>query len=178
MGTEGMKASLISREVIADSIELVARGHLFDGIVCLVGCDKTIPAGAMALGRLDVPGLILYNGTIYPGTYKGQRNATVVSVYEAIGQYRAGKISLDDLYEIENVACPGAGACGGQFTANTMSTAMEFLGISPAGLNDVPATDPAKHEAAYESGRIAMRLVRDDIRPSQIITRDARENAA
>ena len=138
MGTEGMKASLISREVVANSIELVVRGHLLDGVVCLVGCDKTTPGAAMALGRLDVPGLILYNGTIYPGTYKGQRNATVVSVYEAIGQYRAGKITLDDLYEIENVACPGAGACGGQFTANTMSTAMEFLGYQPGGAQRHP----------------------------------------
>jgi dihydroxy-acid dehydratase len=177
MGTEGMKASLISREVVADSIELVVRGHLLDGVVCLVGCDKTTPGAAMALGRLDVPGLILYNGTIYPGTYKGQRNATVVSVYEAIGQYRAGKISLDDLYEIENVACPGAGACGGQFTANTMSTAMEFLGISPAGLNGIPAEDPAKDEAARRSGELVMDLVRADRRPSSFITRASIENA-
>src|SRR5689334_17477982 len=124
MGTEGMKASLISREVIADSIELVVRGHLMDGLVCLVGCDKTIPAAAMALGRLDVPGLVLYNGTIYPGVYKGKRNATVVTVFEAIGAYRAGKITLDELYEVENVSCPGAGACGGQFTANTMAMVM------------------------------------------------------
>src|SRR5215212_8563204 len=125
MGTEGMRASLVSREVIADSIELVARGHLFDGLVCLVGCDKTIPAAVMALARLDIPGLALYSGSIYPGTYKGKRNATVVSVFEAIGAYRAGKISLDELYEVENAACPGAGACGGQFTANTMSTVLE-----------------------------------------------------
>ncbi len=131
----------------------------------------------MALGRLDVPGLILYNGTIYPGTYKGQRNATVVSVYEAIGQYRAGKITLDELYEIENVACPGAGACGGQFTANTMSTAMEFLGISPAGLNGIPAEDPAKDEAARRSGELVMDLVRADRRPSSFITRASIENA-
>ena len=177
MGTEGMKASLISREVVADSIELVVRGHLLDGVVCLTGCDKTTPGAAMALGRLDVPGLILYNGTIYPGTYKGQRNATVVSVYEAIGQYRAGKISLDDLYEIENVACPGAGACGGQFTANTMSTAMEFLGISPAGLNGIPAEDPAKDEAARRSGELVMDLVRADRRPSEFVTRASIENA-
>jgi dihydroxy-acid dehydratase len=177
MGTEGMKASLVSREVIADSIELVVRGHLFDGVVCLVGCDKTIPAAAMALGRLDVPGLVLYNGTIYPGTYKGQRNATVVTVYEAIGAYRAGKISLEDLYEIENVACPGAGACGGQFTANTMSSVMEFLGISPAGLNGIPAEDPAKEEAARRSGELVMRLVRDDSRPSAFVTRPAIDNA-
>ena len=177
MGTEGMKASLISREVVADSIELVVRGHLLDGVVCLTGCDKTTPGAAMALGRLDVPGLILYNGTIYPGTYKGQRNATVVSVYEAIGQYRAGKISLDDLYEIENVACPGAGACGGQFTANTMSTAMEFLGISPAGRNGIPAEDPAKDEAARRSGELVMDLVRADRRPSEFVTRASIENA-
>ena len=176
MGTEGMKASLISREVIADSIELVVRGHLLDGVVCLVGCDKTIPAAAMALGRLDVPGLILYNGTIYPGVYKGQRDATVVKVFEAIGAYRAGKISLDELYEIENVACPGAGACGGQFTANTMSTVMEFLGLSPAGLNGIPAEDPAKDDAARRSGELVMDLVRRDVRPSAFITRDALEN--
>jgi dihydroxy-acid dehydratase len=176
MGTEGMKASLISREVIADSIELVMRGHLLDGLVCLVGCDKTIPAAAMALGRLDVPGLVLYNGTIYPGTYKGKRNATVVSVYEAIGAYRAGKITLDDLYEIENVACPGPGACGGQFTANTMSTVMEFIGLSPAGLNGIPAEDPDKDEAARRSGELVMDLVRRDVRPSSIVTRKALEN--
>ena len=176
MGTEGMKASLISREVIADSIELVMRGHLLDGLVCLVGCDKTIPAAAMAMGRLDVPGLILYNGTIYPGVYKGKRNATVVAVYEAIGAYRAGKISLDDLYEIENVACPGPGACGGQFTANTMSTVMEFIGLSPAGLNGIPAEDPAKDEAARQSGELVMDLVRRDVRPSSIVTRKALEN--
>jgi dihydroxy-acid dehydratase len=176
MGTEGMKASLISREVIADSIELVVRGHLLDGVVCLVGCDKTIPAAAIALGRLDVPGLILYNGTIYPGVYKGQRNATVVTVFEAIGAYRAGKVTLDELYEIENVACPGAGACGGQFTANTMSTVMEFLGLSPAGLNGIPAEDPAKDEAARRSGELVMDLVRRDVRPSAFVTREAIEN--
>ncbi len=177
MGTEGMKASLISREVVADSIELVVRGHLLDGVVCLVGCDKTTPGAAMALGRLDVPGLILYNGTIYPGTYKGERNATVVSVYEAIGKYRAGKITLDELYEIENVACPGPGACGGQYTANTMSTAMEFLGISPGGLNGIPAEDPAKDEAARRSGELVMDLVRADRRPASFITRASIENA-
>ncbi|MGH2477935.1 MAG: dihydroxy-acid dehydratase, partial [Candidatus Limnocylindrales bacterium] len=119
MGTEGMKSSLVSREVVADSIELVVRGHLLDGVVCLVGCDKTIPGAAIALGRLDVPGVVLYNGTIYPGTYKGVRDATVVTVFEAIGAYRAGKITLDELYEVEQVACPGPGACGGQYTANT-----------------------------------------------------------
>ena len=152
MGTEGMKTSLISREVIADSIELVARGHLFDGLVALVGCDKTMPGAAMALLRLDIPGLVLYNGTIYPGTYKG-RTVDVVSVYEAIGAYRAGRITLEELYEIENVACPGAGACGGQYTANTMSMVLEFLGLSPAGLNGIPAEDPAKDAAARRCGR-------------------------
>jgi len=176
MGTEGMKASLISREVIADSIELVVRGHLLDGLVCLVGCDKTIPAGAMALARLDVPGLVLYNGTIYPGTYKG-RDLTVVSVFEAVGAYRAGKMSLEELYAIESAACPGAGACGGQFTANTMSMVMEFLGLSPAGLNAIPAEDPAKDDAARKAGELAMTLVRHDVRPSQIVTRAAIENA-
>jgi len=177
MGTEGMKTSLVSRDVIADSIELVVRGHLLDGLVCLVGCDKTIPAAAMALGRLDVPGVILYNGTIYPGVYKGRRNATIVTVFEAVGAYRAGKISLEELYEIENVACPGAGACGGQYTANTMSTALEFLGLSPAGLNGIPAEDPAKEAAARRTGELAMTLVRHDIRPSSIVTREALENA-
>jgi dihydroxy-acid dehydratase len=177
MGTQGMKASLVSRDLIADSIELTARGHLFDGIVCLVGCDKTIPAAAMALGRLDIPGLVLYNGTIYPGTYKGKRNATVVTAFEAIGAYRAGKITLDELYEVENVACPGPGACGGQFTANTMSTVMEFIGLSPGGLNGIPAEDPAKDEAARRSGELVMELVERDIRPSHIVTREALENA-
>ncbi len=176
MGTEGMKASLISREVIADSIELVMRGHLLDGLVCLVGCDKTLPGAAMALGRLDVPGLILYNGTIYPGTYKG-RDLTVVSVFEAVGAYRAGKMSLEELYEIESAACPGAGACGGQFTANTMSLVLEFLGLSPAGLNGIPAEDPKKDAAARAAGELVMRLVREDIRPSSIVTRAAIDNA-
>ncbi len=176
MGSEGMKASLISREVIADSIELVVRGHLLDGVVCLVGCDKTIPAAAMALARLDVPGLALYNGTIYPGTYKGKRNATVVTVFEAIGAYRAGKMTLDELYEVENVACPGPGACGGQFTANTMSTVLEFMGLSPAGLNGIPAEDPAKDAAARTAGELVMDLVRRDVRPKDVVDRRALEN--
>jgi dihydroxy-acid dehydratase len=176
MGTEGMKASLISREVVADSIELVVRGHLLDGVVCLVGCDKTIPGASMAMARLDVPGLILYNGTIYPGTYKG-RDLTVVSVFEAVGAYRAGKIGLEELYEIESAACPGAGACGGQFTANTMSMVMEFLGLSPAGLNGIPAEDPAKDAAARTAGELAMTLVRHDIRPSHIVNRASIDNA-
>jgi dihydroxy-acid dehydratase len=177
MGTEGMRASLISREVIADSIELVVRGHLLDGLVCVVGCDKTIPAGVMALCRLDVPGLVLYNGSIAPGRFRG-RDVTIQDVFEAVGAAAAGRMSNADVHELEGVACPGAGACGGQFTANTMAMTLDFLGIGPAGLGGIPATDPAKHEAAYEAGRIAMRLVRDDIRPSQVVTRAALENAA
>ncbi len=177
MGTEGMKASLVSREVIADSIELVARGHLFDGLVCLVGCDKTIPAAVMALARLDLPGLVLYSGTIYPGVYRGQRNATIVSVFEAVGAYRAGKMSLEELREVENAACPGAGACGGQFTANTMSTALEFLGISPGGLNAIPAEDSAKEDAARRCGELVMDLLDRGVRPRDIIDRRAIDNA-
>jgi dihydroxy-acid dehydratase len=175
MGTEGMKASLVSREVVADSIETVVRGHLFDGLVCLVGCDKTIPGAAMALLRMDLPGLVLYNGTIYPGVYKG-KNADIVTVFEAVGAYRAGKITLDELYEIESVSCPGAGACGGQYTANTMSTVMEFIGLSPAGLNGIPAEDPAKDDAARRCGEIVMDLVTRDVRPSAIVDRRSLEN--
>jgi dihydroxy-acid dehydratase len=176
MGTEGMRASLVSREVIADSIELVARGHLLDGLVCLVGCDKTIPAAVMALARLDLPGLVFYNGSIAPGRFH-DRDVTIQDVFEAVGAASAGRMTPEDVRAIEDVACPGAGACGGQFTANTMATVLDFLGISPAGLNAIPATDPAKREAAFEAGRIAMRLVRDDTRPSHIITREALENA-
>jgi len=175
MGTEGMKASLVSREVVADSIETVVRGHLFDGVVCLVGCDKTIPGAAMALLRMDVPGLVLYNGTIYPGVYKG-KNADIVTVFEAVGAYRAGKITLDELYDIENASCPGAGACGGQYTANTMSTVMEFIGLSPAGLNGIPAEDPAKDDAARRCGELVMDLVTRDVRPSAIVDRRSLEN--
>jgi dihydroxy-acid dehydratase len=177
MGTEGMRASLVSREVIADSIELVARGHLLDGLVCLVGCDKTIPAAVMALARLDLPGLVLYNGSIAPGRFRG-RDVTIQDVFEAVGAHAVGKMTDADLHELEGVACPGAGACGGQFTANTMSTALDFLGISPAGLNGIPALDPSKGEAAEEAGRLVMDLLRRDVRPSQIITREALENAA
>jgi dihydroxy-acid dehydratase len=177
MGTEGMRASLVSREVIADSIELVARGHLFDGLVCLVGCDKTIPAAVMALCRLDIPGVVLYSGSIAPGRFRG-RDVTIQDVFEAVGAHAAGTMSADDLHELEGVACPGAGACGGQFTANTMSTALEFLGISPAGLNGIPALDPAKDEAAHRAGELVLELVRGDVRPSQIVTREALENAA
>jgi dihydroxy-acid dehydratase len=176
MGTEGMRASLVSREVIADSIELVARGHLLDGLVCLVGCDKTIPAAVMALARLDLPGLVLYNGSIAPGRFKG-RDVTIQDVFEAVGAHAAGSMSANDLHELEGAACPGAGACGGQFTANTMSTALDFLGISPAGLNGIPALAPAKPKAAEEAGRLVMDLLRRDVRPSQVITRDALENA-
>ena len=182
MGTEGMKASLVSREVVADSIELVARGHLFDGVVCVFGCDKTGPGSAMALGRLDIPGLALYSGTIYPGIRtlpngSTSRDATVVTVYEAIGAYRAGRISLDELYDIEAAACPGPGACGGQFTANTMSMVMEVLGLSPAGLNEIPADDDAKDAAARRCGELVMDLVRDDVRPSRFVTRGSIDNA-
>ncbi|MFN2628165.1 MAG: dihydroxy-acid dehydratase [Gaiellaceae bacterium] len=176
MGSDGMRASLVSREVIADSIELVARGHLFDGLVCLVGCDKTIPAAVMALARLDLPALVLYSGSIAPGRFRG-RNVTIQDVFEAVGAHAAGTMSAEDVHELEGVACPGAGACGGQFTANTMSTALEFLGVSPAGLNDVPALDPAKAGAAEQAGRIVLDLVRDDVRTSAILTREAIENA-
>src|SRR5436853_6016524 len=157
MGTEGMRASLVSRETIADSIELVVRGHLLDGLVCLVGCDKTIPAALMALCRLDVPGLVLYNGSIAPGRFRG-RDVTVQDVFEAVGAHAVGKMSPADVHELESVACPGAGACGGQFTANTMSTALEFLGISPGGLNGIPALHQSKNQAAKETGRLVMQL--------------------
>ncbi len=177
MGTSGMRASLVSREVIADSIETVARGHLFDGLVCLVACDKTNPAAVMALGRLDIPGVVLYTGSIAPGLFRG-REVSIGDVYEGIGALAAGKISAEDLHELESVACPGAGACGGQFTANTMSTILEFIGISPAGANGVPALSPRKAEAAFECGRLVVDLVRRDVRPSQIVTREALENAA
>jgi len=176
MGTEGMRCSLVSREVIADSIELVARGHLFDGLVCLVACDKTNPAAVMALGRLDIPAVVFYTGSIAPGKFRGH-DVTVGDVYEAIGAYAAGKITAEELHELESVACPGAGACGGQFTANTMSTILEFLGLSPAGANGIPALSKRKREAAYECGRVVMDLVRRDVRPSQIVTREALENA-
>ncbi len=176
MGTEGMKASLISREVVADSIELVARGHLFDGLVVLCGCDKTNPGAAMAVARLDLPSVILYNGTIYPGTYKGEPQ-DVVSVFEAIGAYNAGKISAQELYDIESAACPGAGACGGQFTANTMSMCLEFMGLSPAGLNGIPAEDPAKDQAARACGELVMDLVQRDVRPRSIVSRASIDNA-
>ena len=177
MGTKGMKASLVSRETIADSIELVARGPLFDGLVCLIACDKTIPAAVMALARLDIPGLVLYTGSIAPGRWRG-KDVTVQDVFEQIGAYAAGRITAEDLHELENVACPAAGACGGQFTANTMATALEFLGISPAGQNDIPALDQTKEGASEAAGRLVVDLVRRDVRPSQIVTKAALENAA
>jgi dihydroxy-acid dehydratase len=176
MGTEGMRASLVSREVIADSIELVARGHLFDGLVCLVGCDKTIPAAAMALCRLDLPGLVLYGGSIAPGSWRG-RDVTLQDVYEAVGAHAVGALTEGELRSLEDVACPGAGACGGHFTANTMATALDVLGLSPVAASGIPATDPAKAAAAEEAGRMAVRLVRDDVRPRAIVTRPALENA-
>ena len=176
MGTEGMRCSLVSREIIADSLELAARGHSFDGLVCLVGCDKTIPAAVMALARLDIPGLVLYNGSIAPGRYKG-RDVTIQDVFEVVGAHAAGKVGPEEVHALESVACPGAGACGGQFTANTMSMALDILGISPAGLNGVPAMHPDKEAACVAAGELVMRLVRDDVRPSQIITRQAIDNA-
>jgi len=176
MGTEGMRASLISREVIADSIELVTRGHLFDGIVCLVGCDKTIPAAVMALCRMNVPGLVLYSGSIAPGKWRG-RDVTIQDVFEAVGRHAAGKLSAADLHSLEDVACPGAGACGGQFTANTMATAVDFLGIGPASLDGIPGTAPGKRAAAEKAGRLVLDLVKDNVRPLDIVTREALENA-
>src|ERR1700692_1650803 len=176
MGTEGMKASLISREVIADSIELVGRGYMFDAMVALAGCDKKIPATAMGLIRLNVPSLVLYGGSIQPGRFRG-RDVTIQDVFEAVGAHSAGKITDADLKEIESVACPGAGACGGQFTANTMAMALEFIGMTPMGLGNVPATDPRKDDAAYRSGMLVMELLRKGITPRQILTRQAFENA-
>jgi dihydroxy-acid dehydratase len=176
MGTEGMKASLVSRDLIADSIELVARGHMFDGIVALVACDKTIPGAAMALLRLNIPGLVLYGGSILPGHYKG-RDLTVQDVYEAVGANAAGKISDDELLAIENAACPGAGACGGQFTANTMATVMEIIGLSPMGTASVPQVDPRKHGVAERCGELILNLVKSNLRPRDIVTRKSIENA-
>ncbi len=176
MGVEGMKCSLVSREVIADSIELVARGNHFDALVCLSGCDKTNPGVVMALARLDIPGLALYGGSIAPG-HLGDRDLTIQDVFEAVGAYGSGRISADQFKAVENTACPGAGACGGQFTANTMSTVMEFLGISPMGSNGIPATVEEKQAAAFNAGKLVMDILRRDLRPSQIITRKAIENA-
>ena len=174
MGTEGMRASLVSREVIADSIELVCRGQLFDAVVCVVGCDKTIPAAAMALARLDLPGVVLYGGTIAAGSYRG-KDVTIQDVFEAIGANAAGKISDTDLQELEDVACPGAGACGGQYTANTMSTVMEMIGLSPMGFNSVPAIDPRKDEIAQDCGKLVMDVLKRGVKARDILTRHAFE---
>ena len=176
MGTEGMKASLISRDVIADSIELVARGHLFDGVVALSGCDKTIPGTVMALARLNLPSLMLYGGTIAPGHYEGH-DVTIQDVFEAVGSHAKGKITTEQLNDLETHACPGAGACGGQFTANTMATAIEIMGMSFMGSASVPAEDAEKEKVAYEAGRLVMELLRQNLSPRQIITRKSLENA-
>lgn len=176
MGTEGMKASLISREVIADSIELVARGHLFDAVVALSGCDKTIPGTVMALARLNVPSLMLYGGSIMPGQFQGH-DVTIQDVFEAVGKHASGKMSNAELKDLEDHACPGPGACGGQFTANTMAIAFEFLGISAMGLNGVPAMDSHKDEVAFQCGQMVMDLLKRGLRPKQIITRKSIENA-
>ena len=176
MGSAGMRSSLVSREVIADSIELVTRGNLFDALVILVGCDKTIPGAAMALARLDIPGLILYGGSIAPGRFEG-RDVTIQDVFEAVGANAAGRMSDADLCEVEDRACPGAGACGGQFTANTMATACEFLGLAAMGSGDVPATDPDKAGVAERMGSLVMDVLKRGVRPSHIVTRESFENA-
>src|SRR6202041_2276501 len=176
MGTEGMKASLVSREVIADSIELFVRAHAFDAVVAICGCDKTIPATVMALARLDLPSLSLYGGSILAGHFAGHE-VTIQDVFEAVGACAAGKMTEKQLGELEDVACPGAGACGGQFTANTMATAITFLGVSPMGANEIPATDPRKGKAAFDCGKLVMQLLKEDIRPKRIITRESLHNA-
>jgi len=176
MGTSGMRASLVSREAVADTIELAVRGHLLDGVVAISGCDKTIPGTVMALARLDLPSLMIYGGSIYPGRYQ-DKDVTIQDVFEAVGACAAGVITEQDLRDLEDVACPGAGACGGQFTANTMSTAMTVLGISPMGVNDIPALDSRKKEVAFYSGEIVMQLIEQGITARQIITRTALENA-
>jgi dihydroxy-acid dehydratase len=176
MGTEGMRASLISREVIADSIELVTRGNLFDALIVLVGCDKTIPGGVMALARLDIPGLVLYGGSIAPGQFEGH-SVTIQDVFEAVGMHARGGMTDLQLKSLEDAACPGAGACGGQFTANTMALVCEFLGIAPMGLSSVPATNAAKANAGHRAGELLLDLLRKDLTPSKIITKAAIENA-
>ena len=170
MGTEGMKASLISREVIADSIELIARANYFDGLIALSSCDKTIPGAIMGLIRLDIPSMMLYGGSIAPGHYNG-KDITVQEVFEAIGAYAKGKISLEELQAIEGVACPGPGACGGQFTANTMAMAVEIMGMSPMRSAGVPAMDAEKDDVAYRCGAMVLDLIAKDIRPSKMISR-------
>ena len=176
MGTEGMKASLISREVIADSIELVARGHSLDALVALSGCDKTIPGSVMALARLNLPSVMLYGGAIAPGRFQG-RDVTIQDVFEGVGAHAAGRMTEQELVQLERSACPAAGACGGQFTANTMATAFEIMGISPAGSASTPAMDPGKDEIAFQTGKLVMQALENDIRPRQIVTKEALENA-
>jgi dihydroxy-acid dehydratase len=176
MGTEGMKAPLVSREVIADSIELIGRAHMFDALVGLCACDKTIPGTALAFARLNRPSVLLYGGSIQAGYFRG-RQVAVGDLYEAVGAVAAGKMSEADLAELEQVACPGAGACGGQYTANTMSMVMEVIGLSPVGFNSIPQTDPAKAGAAEKVGRLVLEVFEKDIRPSQILTRRAFDNA-
>jgi dihydroxy-acid dehydratase len=176
MGTPGMRASLVSRELIADSIEMVCDAHMFDAVVAISGCDKTIPGTVMALCRLDVPSLMLYGGSIFPGEYEGQK-VTIQEVFEAVGSHAAGRISEAQLHELEEVASPGAGACGGQFTANTMAMAFEVLGISPLGMSMVPAEDGRKAQVAYDAGQLVIDVLKRGLRPSQIITREALENA-
>jgi len=176
MGTEGMKGSLVSREVIADSIELFVRSHAFDAVVAICGCDKTIPGTVMALARLNLPSLSLYGGSIMPGHFHNH-DVTIQDVFEAPGAYAAGKMTEQEVCELENVACPGAGACGGQFTANTMATAITFLGMSPMGANEVPAVDPRKAQVAIDCGKLVMQLLAKDIRPKQVITPAALRNA-
>ena len=176
MGSDGMRTSLVSREVIADSIELVARGNLFDGLIVLVGCDKTIPGGIMALARLDLPGLVLYGGSIAPGRWEGH-DVTIQDVFEAVGAHAAGRMNDEQLCALEDRACPGAGACGGQFTANTMATVLEFLGITPMGYASVPAMDAEKDRVTQQAGQLMMTVLRRDLRPRQIITRASVENA-
>jgi dihydroxy-acid dehydratase len=176
MGTSGMKTSLVSREVIADSIELVARGHLFDAVIALSGCDKTIPGTVMALARLDVPSVMFYGGSIPPGRFQGH-DVTIIDVFEAIGKHAIGEMTDEELAELESVASPGAGACGGQFTANTMAMAFEMLGISPMGPSGVPAQDASKAQAAFDAGRLVMDVLRRNLLPSDLITRASLENA-
>jgi dihydroxy-acid dehydratase len=176
MGTSGMKTSLVSREVIADSIELVARGHLFDGVVALSGCDKTIPGTVMALARLDVPSVMLYGGSIPPGRFQG-RDVTIIDVFEAVGKHAIGEMTDEELAELESVASPGAGACGGQFTANTMAMAFEMLGISPMGPSGVPAQDATKAQAAFDAGKLVMDVLQRNLRPSDLITKASLDNA-
>jgi dihydroxy-acid dehydratase len=176
MGTEGMKASLISREVIADSIELVTRGHLLDGVVAIAACDKTLPGTVMALARLNLPGLLLYGGSIMPGVFEGH-DVTVLDVFEAVGAHAAGKMSAERLRELESVACPGPGACGGQYTANTMAMATEMMGIALVDSASVPAMDPKKDDVAFEVGQQAVQLLRQNLRPRDVITAASLENA-